>query len=369
MRGCFKYKIPINILSPIHIGSIDTFNANEYLFLGDNVYRINILNFFNSLNNKNKEKFIKRIQDENFSLSDLKYIDVDILKSFSRYSLINRCSDFPVNNNVQVECSIKSQNKLYIPGSSIKGAIRMALLYNSIQFDQIPELIDKVLFNNYHHFINEFFTSSRKDATIFYNILRFLQIEDSSNFNNTPHLHQVESWYADKDREFMFRKKYETRYLETIPESNTLQTVISTNYDKYFYHELNFNKDTEKLLNLDVISESLFSFADDLINFEIEFFSKLKKYDLVKFYKEKLMENNYYNKPLICLGGANGIYTKTIYLKIYEYDKKNNTHYSENFAQLLFERADELLFPKSRKITYSNSKPLGWAQLDFSNYL
>lgn len=368
MCGHSQYKIPINILSPIYIGSIDTFNANEYLFLNDKVYRINIINFFESLDNKNKEKFIKRIQDDNFSLSDLKYIDTDLLKSFSRYSLINRCSDFPVNNNVQIECSVKSQNKPYIPGSSIKGAIKMALLYNSIQFDQIPDLIDKVFFNKYHRFINDFFTSSRDDATIFYNILRFLQIEDSSNLDNTPHLHQVESWYADKDRKFMFPKKHETRYLETIPESTTLQTVISTNYDKNFYHELNFNEDAEKLLNIDVISESLFSFADDLIDFEINFFSKFQRYDLVKFYEE-LMENNYYNKPLICLGGANGVYTKTIYLKIYEYDKKNNTHYSESYTQLLFERADELLFPRSRKFTYLESRPLGWAQLDFSNYL
>ena len=368
MGECNKYKIPINILSPIHIGSIDSFNANEYLFIDDKVYRINIVKFFNSLNNKNKEKFIKLIQDENFSLSDLEYIDVELLKSFSRYDLINRCSDYPVYNNVQVECAIKSQNKLYIPGSSIKGAIKMALLYNSIQYNQIPDLIDKVFFNNYHTFINKFFSSPVEDATIFYNILRFLQIEDSSNFDNISHLHQLENWYADIDGKFMFPKKYETRYLETIPESNSLQTVISTNYDKNFYQELNFSEDTERLLNINTISESLFSFADDLITFEINFFSKFQRDDLVKFYEE-LMEQNDYNKPLILLGGANGVYSNTIYLKIYEYDQKNNTHYSENLAQLLFDRADELLFPKSRKITYSESKPLGWAQLDFSSYI
>lgn len=368
MQEYSKFIIPINILSPIHIGSIDSFYANEYLFINDKVYRINILNFFDSLDNRNKEKFIKRVQDEDFSLSNLKYIDVDLLKSFSRYYLINRCSNFPVHNNVQVECAIKSQKKLYIPGSSIKGAIKTALLYNAIQFNQIPELIDKVFFMKYHRFINEYFTSSLDDATIFYNILRFLQIEDSSNFDSDPHLHQVESWYANIDKNFMFTKKHETRYLETIPESNTLQTVISINYDKNFYHELNFNEDTEKLLNINKISESLFSFADDLINFEINFFSKFQRDDLVNFYK-KLMEHNYHNKPLILLGGANGAYAKTIYLKIYEYDQMNNTHYSENYVQLLFERSNELIFPKSRKLTLENHKPLGWAQLDFSNYI
>ena len=156
--------------------------------------------------------------------------------------------------------------------------------------------------------------------------------------------------------------------METIPESNTLQTTITMNYDKDFFEEFNFSEDTEELLNINKISESLFSFADDLIDFEINFFSKFQRYDLVKFYEE-LMEYNYYNKPLIMLGGVNGIYRKNIYLKIYEYDQLNGTHYSENYAQILFEKSDEKIFPKSRKLTFSDSKPLGWAQLDFSSYI
>ena len=111
MKNPTKYEIPINIITPIHIGSIDTFSANEYLFLDDKVHRIDIVNFFNSsLNNRNKEKFIKLIQDENFKLSDLKYIDVDLLKSFSKYYLIDKCSEFAKDNNVQIECAVSGYN-------------------------------------------------------------------------------------------------------------------------------------------------------------------------------------------------------------------------------------------------------------------
>jgi len=368
MGDCSKYKIPINILSPIHMGSNDSFNANEYLFVNDTVYRINIVNFYNSLNDRNKEKFIKLIQDENFALSKLECIDEELLKSFSRYALVKKCSNFPVWNNVEVECAIKSQNKLYIPGSSIKGAIKTALLYDSIQFDHIPELIDKVLFNKHRYFINNFFTSSLEDATVFYNILRFLQIEDSSNFNKEAHLHQVDSWHVDTTRKTMNRIGTQTRYLETIPESNTLQTTITINYDKSFFNELNFNETIEGLLDIKKICESLFIFARDLIDFEIKFFSKFQRYDLVKFYEE-LNEFNNCKTPLILLGVASGVHAKSMYLKIYRYDQMNNTHFSENYVQLLFERADEFIFPKSRKITLDNSKPLGWAQLDFSNHI
>lgn len=367
MSGSFKYRIPINILTPIYIGSIDSFNANEYLFLNDKVYRINIVNFFNTLNDKNKEKFIKRVEDENFSLSDLEYIDVDLLKSFSRYSLINKCSSYPNNNNVQIECGVKSQNKLYIPGSSIKGAIRAALFYNAVQFEQIPNIINKILLNNYHNIINDYFATS-EDSNIYFNIMRFLQVEDSSGFNETPHIHELVKLESNITRGTMIRRSLGTRYLETIPESNTLNTVITTNYDKDFFKELNFDEDIEDLLSMNKISEALFSFADDFIDFEINFFSKFNRYDLVKFYEE-LMEQNYYNKPLILLGGGLGMHARTIYLKIVEYDVKNNTHFSENVSRLLFKRSEDNVFPRSRNVTYENSKPFGWAQLDFSEYI
>ncbi|WP_295593419.1 type III-A CRISPR-associated RAMP protein Csm5 [uncultured Methanobrevibacter sp.] len=368
MKNPTKYEIPINIITPIHIGSIDTFSANEYLFLDDKVHRIDIVNFFNSsLNNRNKEKFIKLIQDENFKLSDLKYIDVDLLKSFSKYYLIDKCSEFAKDNNVQIECAVKSQNKLYIPGSSIKGAIKTALLYNCIKFNQVPDIINKVLFHDYGSIINDYFISSHENSTIFNNILRFLQIEDSSNFDDAPHLHEVIHWYVDTEKEKMFYKKFLTRYLETIPES-TLKTTIRMNYKKKFFEDLNFSESMEKILDVNIISESLFLFADDLINFEIDFFSEFNRYDLVEFYEE-LMKYNHYNKPLILLGGANGVVSKNIYLKIYEYDKQNDTHFSENYAKLLFDFDDDLKFPKSRRFTYKNSEPLGWAQLDFSSYI
>lgn len=368
MGQYFKYKIPINILSPIHIGSNNSYTANEYLFVDDKVYRINIVDFYNSLNDRNKEKFINLIQGDNFSLSDLEYIDEDLLKTFSRYYLISKCNKYPIYNNVEVESAIKSFNQLYIPGSSIKGAIKTALLYEAIHLDQVPILIDKILFNNYHRFINDFFTSSLEDATIFYNILRFLQIDDSSNFNNDSHLHQAVNWHAEIKQKKMYRKGAQTRYVETIPELNTLNTVMTINYDKDFFQELNFNDETEKLLTIKKISESLFSFAKDFINFETKFFSKFQMDDAVKFY-EKLKKINDYNKPLIILGGLNGVFAKTIYLKAYKYDQKNNTHFSENYVQLLFGRADDGIFPKSRYLTHSNSKPFGWAQLDFSKYI
>ncbi len=368
MGGCCKYKIPINILSPIHIGSKDTFYANEYLFLDDEVYRINVVNFFNSsLSRKNQEKLIKLIQNEDFSLAKLKSIDVDLLKSYSKYHLINKCSSYPVKNNVQIECAIKSQNKFFIPGSSIKGAIKTALFYNAFQLNEIPDLINKVLYDDYHSIIHEYFRPLEENPSRFNNILRFLHIEDSSDFEGLPHLHEVQSWKTHKIEKRLIINRYTTRYLETIPESNTLQTVMTINYDDRFFQELNFNKDHEELLTLENISESLFNLADDLIDYQIKFFSEFHHTDLVEFYKE-LMEYNFYNKPLIILGGASGLYAKNIYLKIHDYDKKNNTHYSENYAQLLFKNVKDPVFPKTRNITLTN-QPLGWAQLDFSSYI
>lgn len=367
MSVCCKYQIPINILTPIHIGSNDTFSANEYLFLGDNVYRINIVNYFNSeFNRKNQDKLIKRIQDENFSLSKLEYVDVDLLKSFSKYCLVNKCSSYPEKHNIQIECAIKSQNKLYIPGSSIKGAIKTALFYNAIKLNEISDINNRLPFNSSYSIMRDYFKPSENSR---YNeILRFLQIEDSSNFDNIPHLHEVKGWHTEKYEKKLSTKGYDTRYLETIPESNTLQTVITTNYDKFFFKELNFNEEMENLLNINKISESLFSLADDIINFEIEFYSDFHKNDLVEFYEE-LMEYNYYDKPLISLGGASGILAKNIYLKFYEYDKRNNKSYSDNYIRLLLKDVDDSLFPKSRNLTLENNKPLGWAQLDFSSYI
>ena len=75
-------------------------------------------------------------------------------------------------------------------------------------------------------------------------------------------------------------------------------------------------------------------------------------------------KNKNYNKenaPLLKLGGGSGFLATTIGLKI----KDNNDFLYSKIIE--YKDAYEFCFPKSRKITRLNERPLGWIQLNFKD--
>ena len=136
-------KVNIKVKSPVHIGSGDKYGASEYIKgkgkfnkkIVDTIKRIDVSQYFLSLNDDDKDKFVKNLSVKSFNL---KSIDSN-LNNFKKYTAINKCNELKYNKEIFE--SIKTLNQLYIPGSSIKGAIKTAIFYHSLDFDDINNII------------------------------------------------------------------------------------------------------------------------------------------------------------------------------------------------------------------------------------
>lgn len=357
-----KYDFDINVITPIHIGSNDLFSSSEYIIDGKSIRKIDLLKFYNSLDSDEQKVFIDALEDEKFSLSNYKFnsnstINEKVtLKKLKKYNkgILNTSWINPPKPKDEINCGIKS-NRLYIPGSSLKGSIKSAILYNLINDDDIPSLVKGNL--NIDNCLSSNIINNKAHGSI----MRFLQVSDSSPLIETGCVYEVMPFTVKNDS--LKESSYQKLYLESIPYGSKLESSIKFNFDKDFYSDLLFNETIKKVLDIEFIKESLFNFSKDMVEYEKDFWNSYNKYDVVDFYKSISLDKD---KPLVRLGSNLGFHTKTIFLKVKKYDEKNGTNYLNKIERTLNNRIKfSKHFPKSRKLTYQENFPLGWAQLDF----
>lgn len=385
MSGILKYNVGIKAYSPIHIGSGNSYTASEYVTgYGkqgdedvDTIKKINISKYFTSLSQEDRDRFISDLSNPNFNL---KSFDNKIPNKYRIYTSINKCKE--LNPNREIEEAIKTMNEIYIPGTSLKGAIKTALLYNSISHEDIPEIIGKISngkrldFREYNNFINSIFSSNKWRNAAQGSIMKFLQVADSSTKKN-PVLYDVGSIMAkdissnfgsrgarNSSKSYWYKrgKSIVKSFLETIDRNSKLTTTITTNYDLNIYRRLNL-KDKEDLIDIDFIKESIFEFSKAYIENEIIFSEKYEIDFLNKFYNN-IKDKNTLSSPLLKIGAGSGFLATTIGLKVKEYD---DYEFDEYFGKIrdMIRGTHPYEFPKSRKVTFKGGYPLGWIKLSF----
>jgi len=133
-----RYKMTITILSPVHIGSGQQIDPLEYLVKDTIFYRLDTARFLSTLTANLKAKFNEALKSSN-PVTMREFI-VDNLDT-KKYSLFSAATgpDFEkaykdnvdsINNQLLVELFPRcgTQLRAYLPGSSIKGAIRTAVV-------------------------------------------------------------------------------------------------------------------------------------------------------------------------------------------------------------------------------------------------
>jgi len=387
-----SFECKIQTLTPVHIGSGNKYSPSEYISpkvknkKGNIVHlirRITFDNYYSNLNDDKQAEFLENISNYNFKLSDF---DSKISKEYKRYDSINRTQiKFP---NEIIE-HVRTLDDLYIPGSSLKGAIKTALLYNLIDysdFDNIERLFQrrggKESLPHYDNFSNTFFSSQRGGKSAQYDISKFFQVFDSTSIRLSD-IHAIVSVMGKKDSYdgFEYYKRNQRvveSFFETIPNKKVLKSKISINYNSDIYENPNLKnkklnlKDKEKLLDINNIKNCIYNFSKDLIEYELEFLDKysysnndLKDVNtkLIKYY-EKFDEINSPETPIIKLGSGSGFMAMTIGIKI----KKLDAELFERVRKALRTNSYPYEFPKSRKIIKRNSMPLGWVKLNIDKF-
>lgn len=242
--SCESYDLRLTTLSPIHIGSGKSYSCCEFVpakakskgQIVKIIKRVNLTNYYSSLSDDRKDTFLASLTNSNF---ELKQFDKKIKKDFVRYQCIDNSRVDFIN---EVQEHIKTSDKLYIPGSSIKGAIRTAIFYNLLteeDMDKIGRDISSNRRNNSflsNDLLKKHFTSGfGNDAQ--YNIFRFMQVADTTT-TNLPRIEQVLAVMATDDRrknQFYSRHgKVVKSYLETIGTNKNLEQLIKYIYINWF---------------------------------------------------------------------------------------------------------------------------------------
>lgn len=367
------YKCKLRTLSPIHIGAGKEYGASEYVpskaklkgEVVNTIKRVDFANYYLNLDESKQERFLVNLSDPNFRLEQY---DSKISKEYTRYTAINKAT----SQTTDISEHIKTLDKPYIPGSSIKGAIKTAIFYNLFKETDVYD-IDRLIFEdnrgnlrinkiNYSKFIDSFFSADRGNSAQ-KSIMRFIQIADSTTVN-LPTIHEVLSVMARESGKMPNGTQFYARngnivctFLETIDTGKILKFDFTINYDEKILRDLDLY-DKRDILDLTFIKEAIFNFSNDLIEYELEFADKYDVDYLTKFYNN-LVKYNTKETPIIRIGAGTGLMGTSIALKVKKYDFATFEDIKHTFRRFY-----DFEFPKSRKITKGGA-PLSWVQLNF----
>ncbi|KZX17623.1 type III-A CRISPR-associated RAMP protein Csm5 [Methanobrevibacter filiformis] len=349
-------KVNVEIVTPVHIGSGSEYNNLEFLALEKKniIIRYNLEKIFEYFYKNHKDSykyFLDFISKSETSLNDfskehkneMRPIIKKNLKEYSTYCSFLRypLTKEEINNNKswtdidKIKEHVKTNNNAFIPGSSLKGAIRNSIFYNILNFNNKKDIC-KII--------------EKKDKNL-NELMKYLHFTDSKTVKNVA-VYGTKSFGTQRNT---------TSFLETIDETKKLNQLINFNYFTDYDENIHDLKEVYKnFLNIDVIFKAIKTFSDDIIDNEVDFALDNKLDDVVDIYDDLKKLNNNENSPLLRLGMGSGFLNMTTLLKLKNYDKnlfkgfKNKNNLGKPY---------DYDFPKTRRYILGNDKPLGWIKL------
>ena len=373
MNVAKKYNVKLIPLTDIYIGSGKDIEAYEYTVKDKYMYRIDMSEVFDKMNDSEKENFYKILQENNFFnirswiYNNYKekwgYIYKEKVSSdFEKYYKEKLDDKSQENSQLSISEFIGYNNKKYIPGSSIKGALRTAFIYSDfLENEKKYEIKSSYEIKNGKRVYNR--KEIDKEAKIMESEVLLAEKEDRYGNKKGEKLGlepKKDPFKTVKifDTEEIELEKFSVNVLQ-IKEGNLFCEVLNGTYNEIkktkkvnFEKGINFNiilteyslkdnsmMDYKKNLGIKQLLDSLDDKMENILNFEIEKEREKDSYNLRSFYEFlKKIFNSFKNKniSLVRIGKYTGFNDKTINLL--------TTNPSEN----------------SRTILDENNYPMGW---------
>lgn len=258
-------KLVLETLTPVHIGSGDVIEPYEYV-ITDRLHKINLGKFISSLSPEEREEFLevsstdmvrtRKFIKEKARLSEISEYSTGV--SGDARSIYEDKLDDP-ENILSIQTFIKTGGKPFIPGSSVKGTIRTAMLYSSL--DKPAVYLDKDIEKQVFDFKNP-----QDDP------FRVLKVSDSLPFEyKALVLHNVKTYTT---------KKYVAPKQLTASGYNILLEATNsyfTNNILRISHDLRIDEDLKRNsefmdINIESIASSCNEFYSKVLENELEFF-------------------------------------------------------------------------------------------------
>lgn len=342
-------KLQLNCLTPVHIGSGSKLNKNEYIFDKNNgiVYLLQQNKWLEFLYNYEPETPKQKINTTSIKgfealaqamgcktkdfLQEYKKFIINNAGSKNPKSLYQWCRDNDIKMSAAAKCALAetyissekndlndmmpfvrhADGSIYIPGSSIKGAVRTALLYEMIKkapqynswqrelkninphdkktYGKLAKTIEKAVFNKYTGFFDNkgVVTDARAD------IMRGLRIGDAElcDKGTKTQIYRKYDISLHKNKQGESVRKLPL-YRECAPSGSNFEFAVTL--EKQFLQGIGINsiEDVLKITN---------SYVDEIIDMEKGVFDQYGEY-----------WNGKENMANIIIGGGTGFLTKTI---------------------------------------------------------
>lgn len=358
-----KKILKIKTLSPLNIGNGDIYTNLDYYIEGRKAKIIDIERMMENLEDIDKINQMQKLIKSNMGNNKLEISVKELYEGIGLYpdEYIVKEIDCKIKENasVQVAKFINQNGNYYVPGSSIKGAIRTAYIFD--YYDKNFDKLVKILGNNSiddNKKGNEIV--KRAIGNIQNDFFKYLLITDSNII-------------GPENFEFVNTIRYNTKDAKTGKKSNTIPEPKETlKKGSEFEMELTIKKDFPK--DFEEIKNMCNKFSKTIAEFETK--NKYLPEETLKFYNNLLDSiKNDNNSFYLALGSGSGYLSKTIYLLLWKNDRGNTIGYLKTIKKI-FERERNpnlrkswksarhyLDFPRTRTIDVNKKIPLGWVKI------
>ncbi len=334
----------LEVLTPTHVGSGEKYSAIDFVVKGDKVVFIDSMKFFEEIERKGLDAVevarkigsgVGSVMDYIRDLSNIKMHEVHLIGRPPRKK--------------EILMHIKSRGKPYIPGSSVKGAVRTVLLWKAVKedgklleqtvnylknlrnidFKKVDDWLEKRVFR-------KAILEGTKEGDPKNDLLRVLRVSDSSFF---------ESWSVYQVK-FLGMRSFSV-LAECIDSGQTAE--IAVDFDGFTLKYLS------QRLDLDDIIHASREFAEEIVRVETNrSYPEESKQEFRRVLKSRGL--------ILRIGWGTGWYSSTIgtLLKTHpEFERmRRKLGLGRNPRTKRFSRN----FPLTRRVTF-DSKPLGWVAI------
>jgi len=343
------FEVELETITPVHIGSGEEY-INNIEVIDNKVLNINKLMrcFY-----KNKKKLSELSEAiENKSLSDFIKQNIRDIPDDVFYKFDN--PELGINNNIKKHIRTGT-GEVYIPGSSIKGAIRTSIIkYLSKENDGFIKKKLDVIEKQYN--INPKYADNSIVKRLLgndpqKNFMRIIQISDTNKIDKVT-IEKVQVINST-------RMKSKLIFYEMIPAG--VKTRFTFSIDKYLDREKNKAEIPQNNIKLQSIWELISEISNITLDYHLDY--SMDKSEINKAYKniKKNFNNLDDNETLIDLGAGIGWVgtTGNIIEDLINDDLRKKLRLAPNHLKFQF--------PKTRRLVYLNDNwlPPGWVKLKF----
>jgi len=338
------YNFRLKTLTPIHIGNGKKLSNNfDYLIKGT---EINVVSFDGYISNiaesedeiSKLESYIETLEKGN-SIFDL--IRKPTYEEIKYSVILNTKTPNPkvreIAEQIKTVLNEKGEYGAYIPGSTVKGFIRLAIFYKILK--ENANLVN----------CNEGIKSTEERILSYelqkqtLKLMTYFKVADSEPIS-TKNL---------EVRNIIITNNKVSEFAEVIKKDTEIRISIK---DKEFQEKLGkLDLKSKYLETIKNWKKACYEFSKSIIEYEKEFFKKKGLVKLQKFY-EDLEKENRPESPLLRIGKYKGKISQTLVL-LYKKDEKRYGCLFEDKKR----KNDPL--PKTRRIT-EDDLPLGWVKLE-----